>query len=195
MWGGHCAFLRIIAYLGPAEFAAHIIGVRVEAITYLPAVAWGAAAATMVGQALGAGDKERAAQAGHEAALQCSLLGLAISLWFLLGAGDIYDLMHDDPAVRAAGTFPFRVVGLFQIPLILSIVYSSALRGAGDTTFPLAATTFATYVIRLPIGYYCAVPLQMGLLGAWMGMNIDMLVRGLLAAWRFTARKWLQTRV
>ena len=195
MWAGHCVFLRVISYLGPAAYAAHIIGVRVEAITYLPAVAWGAAAATMVGQSLGAGDRRRAYEAGHEAALQCSLFGVGITLLFTTGAGWIYTVMHQDPAVREAGTFAFRIVGLFQIPLMHSIVYFTALRGAGDTKFPLLVTLFSTYAVRIPLGYLCGVTWGMGLLGAWMGMNLDILLRGILALWRYSAGRWLRTQV
>lgn len=195
MWVGHCIFLRVIADLGPAAFAAHIVGVRIEAITYLPAVAWGAAAATMVGQSLGADRRERAVQAGHEAARQCALFGVLITLWFTLGAEGIFRLMHQDPAVRAAGSFPFRIVGLFQLPLILSIVYFAALRGAGDTTFPLMVTSLTTYLIRIPIGYLCGVTLEMGLLGAWLGMNCDILIRGMLSTWRYWAGRWIHTKV
>lgn len=195
MWIGHVVFLRMISELGQTEFAAHIVGVRVEALTYLPAVAWGAAAATMVGQSLGAGKSERAYQAGHEAALQCTIFGLAITLWFTLGADSIYAMMHQDHSVQQVGSFPFRIVGLFQIPLILSIVYCSSLRGAGDTVFPLASAALTTYLVRLPIAYYCADVLNMGLMGAWMGMNIDMLARGILATWWFSSRRWMNKKV
>lgn len=195
MWAGHALYLRVIATLGEEAYAAHIIGVRVEAITYLPAVAWGAAAATMVGQSLGAGQPQRALRAGHEAALQCGLFGILITLWFTLGAEWIYTMMHGDPAVQQTGAFPFRIVGLFQIPLMLSIVYFAALRGAGDTTYPLGVTAVTTYLVRIPIGYLCGVTWGMGLLGAWMGMNSDMLIRGLLGMWRFSAGRWLRTRV
>ncbi|MCA8999773.1 MAG: MATE family efflux transporter [Planctomycetaceae bacterium] len=195
MWLGHCVFLRIISSLGPEEFAAHIIGVRVEAITYLPAVAWGAAASTMVGQSLGAGDSTRARHAGHEAALQCALFGILITFWFSLGADWIYATMHRDPDVQAAGSFPFRIVGLFQIPLILAIVYSAGLRGAGDTRFPLYITLLTTYLLRIPVGYYLGVVCNLGLLGAWMGMNIDMLLRGVLSTWRYTAGGWTDTKI
>ncbi|WP_437187213.1 MATE family efflux transporter [Planctomicrobium sp. SH668] len=195
MWSGHVLFIRAISGLGELQFAAHIVGMRVEAITYLPAVAWGAAAATMVGQSLGAGNAERAIKAGHEAALQCSLFGVGITLWFVFGAEWIYTLMHQDPAVAEVGAWPFQIVGLFQIPLILSIVYSSALRGAGDSFYPLLINTFTTYPVRLPICYYCVYVLNMGLMGAWMAMNIDMLVRGILASWRFASQKWINTKV
>lgn len=195
MWAGHAVFLRVISSLGPASFAAHIVGIRVEAITYLPAVAWGAAAATMVGQSLGAENRERAVHAGHEATWQCCLFGILITLWFTLGADGIYALMHGDPTVREIGVPAFRVVGLFQIPLILGIVYFAALRGAGETRAPLVITAVTTYLVRIPLGYYLGVTLEMGLMGAWMGMNMDMLARGLLATWRFTSRRWLETRV
>lgn len=195
MWMGHAMFLRVISSIGETEFAAHIIGVRVEAITYLPAIAYGAAAATMVGQSLGAMDRERAVQAGHEAALQCSILGIFITLWFTLGAEWIYTMMHQDLAVRAVGIPAFRIVGLFQIPLILSIVYFAAIRGAGETRFPLIVAIFTTYLVRIPLGYICGVSLEMGLMGAWVGMNADMLVRGIVATLRFWSKRWVATRV
>ncbi|TWT51973.1 Multidrug resistance protein NorM [Thalassoglobus neptunius] len=195
MWVGHCIFLRVISGIGKTEFAAHIIGVRVEAITYLPAVAYGAAAATMVGQSLGAGNKERAVRAGHEAAMQCALLGVLITAWFVFGADWIYNQMNRDEAVRAVGIPAFRVVGLFQIPLILSIVYFAAIRGAGETKFPLYVAMFTTYLIRIPLGYFFGVTMEMGLMGAWVGMNADMFARGVIATWRFWSRRWLRVRV
>lgn len=195
MWCGHALFLRVISGIGEDAFAAHIVGVRVEALTYLPAVAYGAAAATMVGQSLGADRKERAVSAGHEAALQCSLLGVFITLWFTLGADWIYTQMHQSESVRAIGIPAFRVVGLFQIPLIVSIVYFAAIRGAGETRFPLIVAILTTYAIRVPLGYYFGVVCEMGLMGAWVGMNADMLIRGLIATWRFSSKGWVSVRV
>ena len=81
------------------------------------AIAWGIAAATMTGQSLGNHDIPRARRAGHEAALQCSLLAGLISLFFVLGSEQIYQFMHTDPGVWETGIFPFRFAGFFQIPL------------------------------------------------------------------------------
>src|SRR5690606_21518553 len=98
MWGAQFLFLMIISHLSAGSqrtsiFAAHIVGIRVEAITYLPAVAWGAAAATLVGQSLGAGLPQRAIHAGHTAARQCGMLGAVMTLVFFFGAGPIYRFM------------------------------------------------------------------------------------------------------
>ena len=194
MWIGQLLFLRVIAGLGggsvnSAVFAAHIIGVRVEAISYLPATAWGVAAATMIGQSLGARDPRRAVRAGHEAALQCGLLAVVVAAAFCFGSGPIYRLMHADPAVRQVGIPAFRILAFFQIPLMLSIVYVIGLRGAGETRLPLLITLLSTFGVRVPLAWLCGIVLEGGLTGAWIGMCADMLLRAILLAWVFPRQR------
>lgn len=200
MWVGHFCFLMIIARLKPevlseVYYAAHIVGIRVEALTYLPAMAWSAAAATMVGQALGAKDERRARRSGHEAVLQCGLLSVGIATFYFTCAEWIFQVMHKEPMVWAAGVQPFRILAVLQPLLVVAIVYIGALRGAGDTRFPLIITLFGTLVIRLSLAYTFGVVLELGLLGAWMGMFADMIWRSLLAAWRYRTGRWAQVRV
>ena len=159
------------------------------------AVAWGYAAATMIGQSLGAEDRKRAVKAGHEAVLQCSLLGAVITIAFYAGAPAIYRIMHEDPAVREVGIPAFRMLAFFQIPLVLSITYVFGLRGAGDTRYPLLINSFGVFCIRLPVAYLCGIVWQMGLIGAWIGMCCDVTVRAALVSVRFIRGRWLTTRV
>ena len=199
-WGGQFLFLMIIARLddagrGSAVFAAHIVGVRLEGITYLPAVAWGAAAATLIGQSLGAGRPGRAIAAGHETAKQCGLLSVVIGLVFLVAAPWLFELMHTSAAVVEAGTLPFRVNAMFQLPLALSIVYTAALRGAGDTKFPLLAHVVGIFGVRLPVAWWAGVVMDFGLLGAWIAMSADVIVRSVLLWWRYRRGAWLNTEV
>ncbi len=200
MWSGQFLFLLIIARLAPnplgeAYLAAHIVAVRVEAFTYLPAVAWGAATATMIGQALGAGDSRRAVHSGHEGVLQCGLLSVAISTCFALSAAFIYRQMSADPLVQSVGTGPFRVLAVLQPFLVVSIVYVAGLRGAGDTRFPLLITAIGAFAIRVPLGYLFGIALNGGLLGAWIGMFGDMVWRAVGATTRFLGGRWVHTRV
>ncbi|MEE9296681.1 MAG: MATE family efflux transporter [Phycisphaerae bacterium] len=200
MWSGHFVYLMIIAnlaegHLGQAYYAAHIIGVRIEALTYLPAVAWAAATATIVGQSLGANDPRRAVSAGHQAVLQCSVLAVALVAFYYFGADFIFRIMHKDELVQQVGPPAFRMLAFFQIFLTTSIIYVGALRGAGDTRVPLLITIIGVGFVRLPIGYFFGIVLGKGLIGAWMGMCADMVVRALLAALRFTRAKWIHTRV
>ena len=195
MWSGHFLFLAIIGSFGETSMAAHIVGIRVEAITYLPAVAWAAAAATMIGQSLGAGDVDRARRAGHEAVRQCGLLGIGLTALFFFGARLIYTLMHNSPDVVEIGAPAFRLAALFQVPLMMGIVYVGGLRGAGDTRTPMLITLFSTFVIRVPGAYVFGVLLGGGLYGAWIAMCIDMLTRGVLAFFRFARGRWIDIRV
>lgn len=200
MWVGHFLFLMIISQLatggeGESVFAAHIVGIRVEAITYLPAVAWGAAAATLVGQSLGAKNPARAKAVGHEAARQCFAVGIVMTAVLFFGAGFIYSAMHNDPEVRTVGVPALRLLAFFQVPVVLSIVYTYALRGAGDTRWPLLMSCLGVIGIRLPLSYLCGIVLDGGLIGAWIGMCGDLLLRAVLAAWRFSSGRWTTTKV
>ncbi len=199
-WLGHLLFLRIISGLdagtgASVAFAAHVVGIRVESLTYLPATAWGLAASTLVGQLLGAGRPEEARRAGVTAVVQCAILGAVIGATFFVFAEPIFALMHDDPRVRAAGVPAFRVLGLFQVALVLSIVYKFGLRGAGDTRFPLWSNLLGIYGIRLPVAYLCAYGWPGGLLGAWIGMFADVTVRAVLVAWWFHRGRWMRLKV
>jgi Na+-driven multidrug efflux pump len=202
MWTGHFLFLKLIAWTGSSAggpinyaFAAHMVVVRLEAFTYLPANAWAAACATMLGQALGAGLPQRARLVGREAALQAGCVAAVIGLGFIVFARPLCALMHEDPHVvdQAAGVL--RMIGAFEPVLALTIVYMGALRGAGDTVFPLFFTAFGLALVRLPVSYLLALYLGWGLRGAWLGVSADLLVRMTLAWTRFRRGRWVATKV
>src|SRR5690606_14016541 len=140
------------------------------AITYLPAVAWGYAAASLVGQNLGAGRPKAAVAIGHEAARQCALGGAVMMGLLFAAAEPTCDSLHEEPAVGAVGAPAMRLLALFQIPVVLSIVYIHALRGAGDTRWPLLVSCIGILVVRLPLAYLGGIVLDGGLVGAWAGM-------------------------
>lgn len=197
---GHFLFLMIIARLSAegfdgAIFAAHVVGVRLESISYLPAVAWGIAAASLTGRQLGAGELALAAQTGHAAVRQFLPYACLTSVVFFAFARGLFLWMHADPAVAAAGEAAFRLMALYQLPNACLIIYVYALRGAGDTRFPLMAAAIGNLCVRVPLAYLCGVVLDGGLLGAWIGMGADNTIRCGLIAWRFCAGRWLRTQV
>lgn len=193
MWSGHFLFLMIIGRLGSsAALAAHIVGVRVEDVSYLPALAFGAASATMIGQRLGAGDPLTARRIAHVAALQAGLFALAGAVAFYFGADLIYRTMHENPEVAAIGVPAFRWLALFQVPQAMGLVYVYSLRGAGDTRSPMLITTVCVYGIRLPVAWIGGLVLQGGLLGAWMGMFADVTIRSLLVCLRYASGRWVR---
>jgi len=203
MWTGHFLFLSlVIAALGESTagapnhaYAAQIVVVRLEAFTYLPASAWAAACATMIGQALGADRPRRAKRSGHEGALQCGVLTAVIGVFFVLFARPICQLMHADSQVVDLASRALILAGIFQPALALAIVYTGSLRGAGDTVHPMLYTAISLALVRIPGGILLALILDMGLIGAWIAICADMVLRMAMALGRFQRGRWLATRV
>ncbi|WP_010581842.1 MATE family efflux transporter [Schlesneria paludicola] len=197
---GHFTFLMVIARLSDkgfdgATFAAHIVGIRIEALSYLPVEAFGIAAATLVGQALGAHHPARAKQVGYEALRQCLWYAAVMNVVFFVFAPQIYANMHTEPEVAVVGVPAFRLMSFYQIPNAILIVYVCALRGAGDTRFPLLCSLIGNVFVRVTVGYLCGVYWHQGLWGAWIGMGADNILRSILISLRYISGRWTRIRV
>ncbi|MDA1018574.1 MAG: MATE family efflux transporter [Planctomycetota bacterium] len=200
MWFGHFLFLTVIAKLDNGtgqsfNMAAHTIGIQVEAITFLPAIAFGYAASTVIGQSLGAQNTTRAFHSGNEGVLQCSLLAIVISLVFFSQSDWIYAFMSDQSSVRSIGAPALRILAFVQVPLVIGIVYVTSLRGAGDTRFPMLITITSVLGVRVPLAYLFGIVWDGGLTGAWIGMCSDVVLRAILLSIRYARGRWLEIEV
>ncbi|MBI3864637.1 MAG: MATE family efflux transporter [Planctomycetia bacterium] len=199
-WIAQWSFFRIISGLGngiagTAYTAAHVIGMESEALTYLPATAWGYAAASLVGQSLGAGDPLRARRLANEAARHCVIVALVGALVYLLGADLIYGVMTKEAPVRQIGIPALRFLSWYQIPLAVMIVYLHSLRGAGDTASVMFINVIGIACLRLPVAYFLGIVCSGGLIGAWSGMCVDVTFRMAIALLYFRSGRWIHTKV
>jgi MATE family multidrug resistance protein len=180
----------LITGLGTAAYAAHTTTITIESVSFLPGMGFGAVAGALMGQALGARDPERARRSGLEALFQggvlMSLLGTALFLWPEV----FFRLMTSDQAVIEAGTLPLRIAGLGQIPLAFSFILNGALRGAGDTRWPMISRVIASWMVRMPLAVLLVGWLGYGLGGIWVAMFSDFAIQGALAFRRFRAGAW-----
>lgn len=199
-FSGHFVFMTIVSRV-PTEFpvaavyAAHIVGIRIESLSYLPANAYYYAASTLVGQNLGARQPDRARRAAHEAVLQSLVILTGSGLLYFFGAEWLYRLLSKDPAVWACGVPALTAMAFFQLALAPLIVYLGALRGAGDTRVPMYYTVFGMAAVRLPVALLGGFVLKWGLLGAWLGMFADISVRAILVGLRFRSGRWERIKV
>jgi len=199
-FSGHFVFMMVVTrvsseYSAAILYAAHTVGIRIESLSYLPANAFGVAAAAMVGQNLGANQPDRAALAAREAARQAACLLALNGLLFFFAAEPLFRILSDDPRVWACGVPALRGLACVQIPLAFLIVYVGALRGAGDSRSPMIYTALSMALVRVPLAYLGGFVLRGGLLGAWMGMFGDLVVRAVLMSLRFRLGRWKRIQV
>ena len=188
-------FVAIIASLGTAAYAAHQVAIDGESLSFMPGFGFGVAATTLVGQNLGARKPERARYSGYLAyGLGGGLMSI-MGLVFFLFARQIVGFFTDDPQVIALGATPLRMVAIVQPFLAAAIIFAGALRGAGDTRYPMFVNGASAWCIRVPLAYLLAHVLGLGLTGAWMAMIIDLTVRGTLEFVRFRGGRWTHIQV
>jgi Na+-driven multidrug efflux pump len=197
--GGQLWFLHIVNRLDVTAASAHGIAIGWEGLGYLSGHAFGTAAMTLVGQYLGARRPDLAARSGWTAfGLGCALMTLMGAVFFVLAPG-MFGVFCPDPGqqpVIDAGVPVLRLIA-FGMPVLASVmVFTAALRGAGDTRVPVLFTWVGFLAVRIPLAYLFTGPaFGLGLLGAWLAMVTDLVVRGCFFFWRFAGGRWKFARV
>jgi putative MATE family efflux protein len=187
--------MRVVAAFGTVAVAAYGIGVRFHMIVLMPAFVLGNAAATMVGQNLGAGQPGRAERAAWLAAAMDAAIMVASGLVLMVWAGPMVRVFDDNPAVVATGTAYLRITSLFHILAALSIVLGRALQGAGDTVAPMVMTIIGLWIFQVPLAIvlprFFAVPTD----GIWWSVAVTLTVHGVITAWWFGRGTWKAKQV
>jgi putative MATE family efflux protein len=190
-------FLSIIDHLGTVAAAAHGVAIRVESLAYLPGYAFQLAAATLAGQYLGARDYRQARRSVLTACAASGTLLFGVGLVFFFGAAPLVDLFlgPDQSDVAQVAPSLLQIIAIAMPPLALMQVLTGALRGAGDTRWPLAFTFIGFVVVRIPLALLLAHQWSWGIQGAWYAMAIDVIVRCVLVVIRFLSGRWRRVEV
>jgi Na+-driven multidrug efflux pump len=213
MWAGNLLVVLMVGRMGaetPGLLGSHLVAVRIEAFSYLPGFAFATAAATLVGQYLGAGSPKLASKAVRICCTAAATFMGLMGILFILKPESIVGLMTSQE-VHLTHTPPLlRTTGFVQIPFALSLVFRSALRGAGDVKAAMVLTWFCTYLLRLPMAYaFCGVSIPLwggrvlenpfpwhgGLTGVWVGLCLEIVIRAALFWGRFAQGHWSRQRV
>jgi len=183
---------RTATQFGTPALAALGIGHRVESWLYMIGVGCGAATAAIVGQNLGAGRVDRAAQAGWISVAFCSVFGVIACVTQLVMPERFAGIFSNDPAVVAEGARYLRIAALSQLGICTEIVLEGALGGAGATLAPMLTSTVIT-ASRIPLAAWASA--RWGIEGLWWTISITALLRavGMMALWR--AGRWKRSLI
>ena len=185
----------LVFRLSTEAVAAHQIIGQIETFSFFPCIGFSMAASSLVGQALGMRDPERARSAGWAATKMAIAWGSAAGITFILVPSFLLNLFTISGAVVIAGVGALAVVGIGQPAQAMIFALGGSLRGAGDTRYPLLVSFMSWFLLRLPLAYVFAFPLGLGLTGIWLGVTIDYFVRAALLAMRFRSGAWARVKV
>jgi putative MATE family efflux protein len=177
----------IISY-GTSAYAAHQIGLSIESLSFMPGAGMGIVAATLMGQAMGAG-KIRRARISHNEALRLAVGVMTVmAIVFFCFPGMLIGLFTHDADVIEKGSMFLRLVAFAQVPLAVSFVYAGSLRGTGDTFYVFIITLVAMWGIRVALSWVAADWLHLSLYAVWGVFLVDWYFRGVAFAWRYHKR-------
>jgi Na+-driven multidrug efflux pump len=191
----YIALVRILSTFGSTALAGYTIGLRIILFALLPSFGISNAAATMVGQNLGATKPERAERAVWQAArYNMALLG-TVGVVFLLFAPWIIAAFTTDLGVREFGVACLRIVSAGFGFYALGMVLTQSFNGAGDTWTPTVINLFVFWLLEIPLAYLLATQTGLGAHGVFAALAIAYSSLAVVSAVLFRRGTWKEKRV
>ncbi len=187
---GQLVYNSMIISIGVSAYVAHNIAGNIESYTYIPALVFGVATATLVGITLGEGDSEKSKEIVYLADVITTICMVVIGILLFIFAPQIVTIFTNTTEGQIMVVNVLRLIALFQCFIAITQIFTSALQGAGDTKFPMYATLIGIWGVRVGIGYFLGVIMNMGLFGVWIAYALDITVRAFLLMIRFNHGKW-----
>jgi putative MATE family efflux protein len=185
--------MRIVALYGSTAVAAYTIGLRILEFVWLPSWGLGNAAATLVGQNLGAGKPDRAEQSTWRATRYNTLFQTIIGLLLLAFAPGIAGLFTNDPEVLRLGTHCLRILAIGAPAYAVGMIVVQAINGAGDTATPTVINFVGFWLLQIPIAYWLATDVGLGPDGAFWAIVIGETFVTILGVIVFRRGRWKHT--
>lgn len=209
MWASNLFVIRFIGQIAVSQaearevggevaeglHGAHMIAVQWEAFSFMPGFAIGTAAGALAGQYLGAGN----ARDARLAIMKCTIIGSLImgllGLVFIFGGEFLTSIISHDPVHLQETPRVLFLCGLIQVFFAITMVVRQSLRGVGDTKWVFIITVVSSYGVRLPAAWFFGVYMEYGLLGIWMGLCGELVIRAMLFLARYLHGGWQHVKV
>jgi putative MATE family efflux protein len=186
---GFILFLWIVSFYGTAPYAAYGIGVQILSFGFVVGFGFSIAASTHVGQQLGANDPDGAEQSAWRALTLSMVIMVVLGVLIVFFAEPIARFMIDDPEVVRLTVVFIYILGAMQPLMAIEFTLGGALRGAGDTRFPLLTTITGLVIVR---GGVAGVFLWLEFAVEWIfaALIVDYIVKAIMLVTRFRRGRW-----
>ncbi len=194
--GSWIVLAALVVQTGHSEASAgYQIAIRIIMFFILPAWGMSNAAATLVGQNLGAGNPERAEKSVLQTAKYNAIFMGAMSVIFLIFAGPIVFIFTQDPAVAVYAVQAMRIISAGYIFYGIGMVMANAFNGAGDTRTPTIINLFGFWFFQIPLAYLLAKVAGFGPTGVFIAIPVAETAITIIAWIMFKKGKWKSTKV
>ncbi len=187
--------VRISAIFGPDVLAGYAIAFRIIVFTILPSWGLSNAAATLVGQNLGAGKPNRAEASVWRCALYNVVFLAAISILFFWQAEFFVGIFSQEPEVIKYGSMGLRYICAGYVFFAYGMVIGQAFNGAGDTRTPTILNIICYWIIELPLAYFLGIYFDIGPAGIFLAIAISVVLLAILSIIVFRRGKWKTVKV
>ncbi|MBK8491822.1 MAG: MATE family efflux transporter [Saprospirales bacterium] len=187
--------MRIVSQFGSEVVAGYTIAIRLIIFTILPSWGISNAAATLVGQNLGAGHPERAEASAWRAAFYNMIFLLLVAVIYVSGAPQFIRFFADAPAVVDAGALCLRIISAGYIFFAYGMVISQSFNGAGDTRTPTIINFFCFWMMEIPLGYLLATKTGLEHTGVYWAITISETTMALICIWLFRKGTWKTVQI
>lgn len=182
--------MRIMSEFGSEVLAGYTIAIRIIMFTLMPSWGMSNAAATLVGQNLGAKQPQRAETSVWKTGKYNALFMGAVSLVYLLFAKQIVSLFNDSKAVVQSGALCLQIIALGYVFYAYGMVVTQAFNGSGDTRTPTRLNLIAFWLFQLPLAYVLALVIDLEELGVFIAITIAQVLLAILSMIWFKKGRW-----
>jgi putative MATE family efflux protein len=187
--------VRIVAVFGDAALAGYTVALRIIIFALLPSWGMSNAAATLVGQNLGAGKPDRAERSVWVTGLaNMCFLGL-VAITFIIFAEPLIGIFTTDPAVVPYGVSCLRFISYGYIFYAYGMVMVQSFNGAGDTNTPTVINLCCYWLFQIPLAYSLAIPFGFGAKGVFVAITISESLLAVVSVLVFRRGKWKTRKV
>jgi len=187
--------MRIMSEFGSEILAGYTIAIRVMMFTLMPCWGMSNAAATLVGQNLGAKQPDRAERSVWKTGKYNAIFMGTVSLGYLIFANTIISWFNTTPEVVKSGSLCLQVIALGYIFYAYGMVMTQAFNGAGDTRTPTKINFISFWLFQLPLAYVSALVLGWGATGVFVAITLAEILIAVLAMIWFKKGKWKKVQV
>ena len=187
--------MRIMSEFGSEVLAGYTIAIRVMMFTFMPAWGMSNAAATLVGQNLGAQQPDRAEKSVWLTGKYNAIFMLAVSILYLVFAKEIISLFNDTSLVVQNGALCLQVVAAGYLFYAYGMVISQSFNGAGDTRTPTKINFISFWIFQLPFAYLAAITFELGALGVFLAITLAEVLLSVIAIIWFRKGHWKKVQV